>query len=548
VHSTRGSRATTTRGAPVVRAAAAVRLSRISAFAWAAGLLTLGFIGLTAWWLSVDASVQYNDGAQHLFFAFSFRDALDHGALLRALGFGQFYPPATYLLGAVSTVVGGVSVATPVLAQNVLYVPLLAVACYRLARRTHAPSSSGAGLLAVVFALGAPLIIEQFHVFMLDAPLTALVAATVWLLIESERFARVGLAALAGLTFGLAVATKSLAPAFVIGVLACVLVRGGGWRNWRGLLAFAAVAFAVGAPWYLRQLALGNGDLLLEAAGSGRDVPPAAAPPTLSLANLAWYGWATLNGLLFAPLFAFAAVGVGAAIARVRRLRPLEDPTLELLCGLGAAWLLLLLMPHHDMRYTMQLLVFLAVLGTTWVVRLPPAPRAVAATVLIGAICAAHLGATFGVGGETTRRLPGNRNAAYGEGVPPRGRVIVYASENFMVSAPHARPDVLRFFGALRREGIAEIGWEDRVERWDRAFEEIGLVAFAYVARVGVTPEEERTPAVQPGQALLIRAHALGGAGAPCIRLRDGTAVWARMGVAGQLPQTRCPAGWPGPA
>lgn len=541
MYSTGGSRATATRGtADPPRLAG--RLGRIDRYAWLAAALTVGFVCLTAWWLSVDRSVQYNDGAQHLFFAFSFRDALDHGALLRALEYGNFYPPATYLLGALSTVVGGASVATPVLAQNVVYVPLLAVSCYQLGRRTHVPPASSAGLLAVVFALGAPLIAEQFHVFMLDAPLTALVAATVWLLIASDRFARVGIAALAGLAFGLAVATKELAPAFVIGVLACVLARGG-WRNWRGLLAFAAVALAIGAPWYVHQIAQGHAGLLFEAAGSGRDVPPAAAPPTVSLANLAWYGWATLNGLLFAPLFAFAVVGVGAAIVRVRRARPHADPTLELLCGLGAAWFLLLLMPHHDMRYTMELIVFLAVLGTSWIVRLAAAPRTFAVTLLIGAIVAAHLGATFGVGGETSRRLPGNRRAAYGEGVPPRGRVIVYASNNYMVSGPHSHPDVLAFFRTLRREGMRSIGWEDQVERWDSAFEDIGLIAFAYIARIGVTPDEERSPAVQPGEALLIRAHSLGGAGAPCLRLRDGTGVWVRMGVPGQLPQTRCPGG-----
>jgi hypothetical protein len=519
------------------------RLERIDACGWAAAALTLGFIGLTAWWLSVDRSVQYNDGAQHLFFAFGLRDALDHGALLRALGYGgSFYPPATYLLGALSTVVGGASVATPILAQNVVYVPLLAASCYALGRRTHAPPAPSAGLFAVVFVLGAPLIAEQFHVFMLDAPLAALVAATICLLVVSDRFARVGVAALAGVAFGLAIATKELAPAYVVGVLACVLARGG-WRNWRGLLAFAALTLAIGAPWYVRQLTLGQGGLLLEAAGSGRDVPAAAAPPTVSLANLAWYGWATLNGLLFAPLFAFAAIGVGTAIVRVTRARPLEDPTLELLCGLGVAWVLLLLMPHHDMRYTMGLIVFLGVLGTSWIVHLAPAPRAIAGSLLIGAVVAAQLGATFGVGGGTTRQLPGSRSAAYGEGVPPRGRVIVYASDDYMVSGPHAHPDMLALFRTLRRAGMRTLGWEDQVERWDDVFDETGLIVFAYIARVGVTPEADRSPVVQPGEALLIRARALGGAGPPCLRLRDGTGVWVRMGIAGQAPETRCPAG-----
>ncbi len=536
--STWGSRgATTSRPAVVVPQQS--RLGRISGWAWGAVALVVGFVCLTAWWLSVDRSVQYNDAAQHLFFAFSFRDALDHGSLLSAIGYGNFYPPATYVLGAVSTLVGGANIATPILAQNVVYVPLLALACYQLGRMAAGRS---AGLLAVLFALGAPLIAEQFHVFMLDAPLTALIAVTVWLLIASKRFARVGFAALAGLALGLAIVTKALAPAYVVGVLACLLVRGGGWRNWRGILAFGTVALVVGAPWYVRQLALGHASLLLEAAGGGRDVPAAASPPTLSVSNVAWYGWATLNGLLFAPLSAFAAVGVCAAVVRVTRTRALGDPTLELLCGLGTAWLLLLLMPHHDMRYTMELVVFLAVLGTAWIVRLRPAPRTLAVALLAAAIVAAQMGATLGVGGETLRRLPGNRRAAYGEGVPPRGRVIVYASSDYMVSGPRAHPDLLGLFKALRREGATNLEWFDQVEPWDSWFENIGLVVFAYVAKLGVIPEQERSPALEQGQVALIRAHTLGGAGPPCLRLADGTGVWVHVGVAQQAPESHCPA------
>ena len=75
------------------------------------------------------------------------------------------------------------------LAQNLVFVPLLALACYRVGRMVAGPR---AGLLAVVFALGTPLIAEQFHVFMLDAPQATLVAVAVWLILASDRFARSG--------------------------------------------------------------------------------------------------------------------------------------------------------------------------------------------------------------------------------------------------------------------------------------------------------------------------------------------------------------------
>jgi hypothetical protein len=528
--------ATASRRVAVPRGLGSAR--RMDASAWGAIALVAGFIAVTAWWLSIDRSVQYNDAGQHLYFAFGYHDALSKGTLLRAIGAPSFYPPGTYLLGGLATLVGGVSIATPILAQNLVYVPLLAVACYQLGRMLAGPT---AGLLAVLFALGAPLIIEQFHVFMLDIPQTAFAAATVWLILASGRFGRVGVAALAGVTMGLGIVTKELAPVYVVGVVVCVLARGG-WRNWRGLLTFIVVALLVGTPWYVQQVIAGYGSVIFDAAGGGRDVPPAAHPPLASLANLAWYFWATLDGLLFAPLFLLATAGVGVAVARVARTREEADPTLELLCGLCGAWVLLTVMPHHDMRYTMGFVVFLAVLGTAWIVRLAPAPRTLAIVLLVGAIGAAHVGATLGVGAETTRRLPGNRRAAYGEGVPPRGRVIVYSNNDYMVSRPHPHPDVLGLFTALRREGMTSIEWDDQVERWDRYFADIGLLVFARVANLVVIPEAARTPALTQGQAALIRAWTIGGAGPPCLRLGDGSGVWAHIGTLRQIPQAYCPA------
>jgi 4-amino-4-deoxy-L-arabinose transferase-like glycosyltransferase len=537
---------TSTRGGVDTSALSGLALKRLSVSrfgstqAWGAGAVVLASIALTAWWLSVDRGVPYNDAAQHLVFAFGFHDGIAEGHLVYLLEYPSLYPPATYLLGGLAAFVGGVQVTTPIFAQSIVYVPLLALACYRIGRMTGGPS---AGLLAVVFALGAPLMIEQSHVFMLDLPQAALVAVTAWSILASDRFARVGVAALAGLAFGVALETKQMAPIYLAGLIACVLARGGGWRNWRGLGAFLLVALLVGTPWYVRQLTTSEGGIMFDAAGAGRDLPAAAHPPVASLANLAWYFWATLDGLLFAPLFAIAACGCAVAVARVARTRPLDDPTLELLCGMGAAWIALSVIPHHDMRYTMGLIAYLAVLGTAWLARLSPSARTLGIAALVAAIVAAHLGATFGVGGETTRRLPGNRRAAYGEGVPPRGRVIVYSNQDYMVSGPHRRPDVRGVFEALRREGVTTVAWEDDVERWDSYFEEEGLWALARVANLQINPGHV-TPGLAAGEASLVRGRVIDDGEPPCLRFADGSGLWVRVGVGiGQPPRAECPPG-----
>jgi len=491
---------------------------------WGAVAVTAGFVALTCWWLAVDRSVQYSDAAQDLFVALKFHEMLADGAFVAMLDYPNYYPPGIFVLGGLASLVGGRGATAPVLAQNLLFVPLLALACYRTGRMV---AGSVAGLLAVVFALGTPLLIEQFHVFMLDAPQAALVAASVWLVLESGRFRRVGIAALAGVALGLGVETKELAPLYMLALVACVLARGEGWRQWRGLLAFAAAAFAVGSPWYLRHI--DKWDSLLTAAGGGGQVPVAASPSPFSLDGVTWYGWATLNSLLLAPLCAFAAIGVALAIVRVARSRATDDPTLELLVGLIGAWTVLTLMPHHDLRYTMPLTIFLAVLATAWIVRLARPARLAAIGLLLVVVAVAHAGATFGVGGTSERRLPGNRQAELGEGVPLRDRVVVYTNENFLVSRPHSEGDVLGLLRAVRASGVRTLYWEDAIDESSPVFERIGVLAFATAVRLEMDYERADFRGLPGGAAVAIRATSLDRA-PPCMRLYDGTGVWLRLG------------------
>jgi len=262
--------------------------------------------------------------------------------------------------------------------------------------------------------------------------------------------------------------------------------------------------------------------------------------------GVSWYGWATLNSLLLAPLFVFAAVGVACAIARVVRSRPLHDSTLELLVGLGGAWVVLSLMPHHDLRYTMSLTIFLAPLGTAWIVRVPRPVRSVAVVLLALAVGAAHLGATFGVGGASSGPLPGNRHAPFGEGVPVRDRIVVYTNHNFLVSKPHGQGDVLSLLRAVRADGIKSLYWEDAVDEASPVFERIGVLAFALAAGLEMDIERTDFRGLRQDAAVAIRATSLDRA-PPCIRLSDGTGVWLRLGnPAARGARDYCPLRTPG--
>jgi Dolichyl-phosphate-mannose-protein mannosyltransferase len=505
----------------------AARLPRWSGPAWGAIAVAALFAAVSCWWTLTDDAVPFGSWAANLYASQLYLGFFHHGEPLRAITLSTYYPPGMRLLGAAAMQLTGRGPDGPVVVENAIFVPLLALACYHVGRMTAGPR---AGLLAVVFALGSPLIAEQFHVFMLDAPQAALVALAAWLILASERFARVEVAALAGLAVGLGVVTKQLVPLYLLGLLPAVLLRGGGWRNRRGIAAFAGVALLVGAPWYL--VHLGDWHRFIRAAGTGEanePVPPAAAPPIASLANLGWYGWATLNGLLLAPLFAFAAAGVGASLARVLRARPrpLAEPTVELLWGLFGAWVAITLIRHHDVRYTMGAIVFVAVLGSAWIVRLRPRRQALATSLLVAAAVLAQLGATFGVG-RAPDQLPLSNGAVHeGEGVPPRDRVVAYTALDYLVSRPLHGGDVRQLMSRLRDAGVERIASEDRGDVNDHMYETVGLLVLAHAAGLSFEGVDPAQPGARVAQ--LIRAAGYDGS-APCVRLFNGTGVWVRIG------------------
>jgi 4-amino-4-deoxy-L-arabinose transferase-like glycosyltransferase len=431
------------------------------------------------------------------------------------------------LLGGVTSVAGGINRNAVVLGHNLVCVPLLTLSCYRIGRRV---GGAHAGALAVAFALGSPLLIELFHVFMIDAFEASLVALSVWLVLASERFGRLGPAALAGLAVGIGIGTKEQFPLYLVGLVGVVLLRGG-WRNVRGFAAFAGIALLVASPWYI-----GRADglwMLWRAAGTGEGllfpVPPLARPPLLSGANVEWYGWATTNGLLFAPLTAFAVVGVAAAIWRLRRRSERSSVVPELLGGLVGSWLSLTILTHKDMRYTLPMIVYLSVLGTAWIVRLPQRSRRLATAGLAAAVIATTLGATFGVGGAIPARLTGNLGAALGVGVPPRHRVVVYANHDYLVSRPRRDGDVLRLLQGLQRIGVRQVYWDPRAAGPEHGdFNGAGLTVLARIAKLSL-PRQIAPGLLLPSQALLIYQPVRRGS-APCTRFDDGMSVRVLVG------------------
>jgi hypothetical protein len=387
--------------------------------------------------------------------------------------------------------------------------------------------------------LGSPLLIAQFHVFMLDAPETALVAVSMWLLLASEDFSRARMAGWAGLAVACGVLVKVQFPFFLAGIVLVALARGG-WRHWRGLAVFTAVALVVGAPWYLDHVSeFGE---IAHLAGAGLPGAPSGNyPVTFSTANLSWYAWSTLNALLFAPLFALALGGTIWTVSGVVRKQIATGPGMELLVGGFVAWLSITLTPHHDIRYDMPLMPYLAVIATGWIVHLTRAARLATIGVLVLAVAANTLGTTFGVGGTTEVKLVGK---------PPTNtqafpdRILLYSSAGFLVAGPQRDGDVPGLLHALRRDGVRLVTFSnpENAGGGPPDFSTSGLEVLSEIARLKWALED--TAAVHAGPKVVALIHRPITPGAPpaCAKLSDGTGVWVvRLQLAVSRLSLYCP-------
>ncbi|HEV2786739.1 MAG TPA: glycosyltransferase family 39 protein [Solirubrobacteraceae bacterium] len=368
----------------------------------AAGLVCAVFLAISAWWLANDVRMVNVDNAKHLLIALRWKDALAGGDLLEPFTGWALYPPGVHLVGAITMLVSGLSVPAVVMVENLVFVPLLALGCYGTAKIAFGRT---AGLLAVLFAFAVPMVMSMFHVFMLDAPEAAMVAVTAWLLLASERFSRVGVAAAAGIVAGLGMYAKGTFALFIAG-LALMLFLRGGWRNWKGWLACGVLFAVICAPWYIGHLddLRGQTSGAIGTAASDPSTPlwydRVHFPETWTFANFAWYGWNLVNHQLYLPLTLFFLAGLGWSLREVALRRRWKDSYLpELLAGGMVGYVGVSMIVLKDPRYSLPCLVFIAAIATGWITTVSRPGRTALMAVLAAVFVVNTLNHNFGVGG-----------------------------------------------------------------------------------------------------------------------------------------------------
>ena len=505
------------------------RLGRVSREAWLTTGATVVFFAVTVWWLTQDTRVPDYDSGQHMLDAFVVHDQLANWNLLAPFTDFNNYPPLVHIVGALGIFVGGLNSASLILANNVVFLPLLVGGCYGVG--TLAYGRLG-GLLAALFALGTPMILSEMRgEFYIDPGEAAMVAISVWAIVASRRFERVGLSALAGFLCALGMLSKQTFPFFVAGLLLVVVARGG-WRNWRGLLAFLLVGALFALPWYIDHVAQLNtltAGATAQAAGSGAvggNASGGVAPLRYSGANYAWYVWNMFNHQLLAPLTLALGIGVGTALWRFARRRDPKDLAPELLGGALVSYLGLTYITLKDPRYTLPALVYFAVLGTGWIATARPRVRPWLTAAVLAVVATNFVMVSFGLGGTVGVTLPGA--ASTDVSLVGARHVTIFSPNGWIHGGPVRDGDLLALFQGLKHDGVRSVEFDGGSTNI-ADFTNIGLTVFAIMAGLSVPPQNN-LPAMGPNDAFLLRRYPSAGDPPPCQRLNDGTGVYVELG------------------
>jgi hypothetical protein len=489
--------------------------------------LILGFIAVTVWWLGADQTPPDGDAGRHVNTAFSFKDQIAAGYFGYPFRFqaatGAIYPPLVYLVGALPLFLTGLNVDIAILGLNLVFVPMLALSCYGIGRRVY--GNRWSGVLAAVFALATPVVIGQFHLFMLDIPLAALVAATTWALLAGDHFANRRLSLLAGVLVGLGLLAKQPFVVFVAPV-AAVLVLRGGYRNWFNVGLFALVAAVIAVPWYLKHLP-GLTRVTQEATTQGAGINPYGTSfQRWTPENYAWYWWTLADVHYFVPLTIFFAVGlVSAVVGWFRRRMPRYAP--ELVVGVLAGYVgVALVFGFQDARYSMPAVVFVAVLGGGWIATTRRAIRIPAVSLLLAVLVVNTLNVSAGTFGDADLRFA---KQAKGSWLDP---ALTLISEKGYTGGPaNESGRTLDILKAARKDGVEGFSF-DSTPPTVSLLSPNGLFAFGRQADVAMVLPGSAVLSKPTGMFLSVRAVARGYP-APCTRFSDGSGLYIFRGGVG---------------
>lgn len=229
-----------------------LRIPRPRPAEFAGAVLSAVFAGATLVWLLLDRLPPNWDDAWYLTNSLTVYDSLAHGGIIGFLAklnsvFG-FKAPLIAALPAPFYLLFGRRWHAAYLV-NIAGMLLLFWVLYRIGSRWW---SERAGLLAVIIAGTMPLLYGLSHWYLVEYPLAALLAFSIWLLIESAGFERRGMTLCFGVAFGMGMLLKVSFAAFILP--AFLYLWAGSRRRLRSLALAALPCLLLALPWYAGHL------------------------------------------------------------------------------------------------------------------------------------------------------------------------------------------------------------------------------------------------------------------------------------------------------
>jgi hypothetical protein len=326
------------------------------------GVIVVAIMVLDLLWVFRDTHPPFFDYARHLGDSLFYRSTFTLSHPLRPLTAYVVYPPFAYWVTDLFYWPLGTDQWVATL-SNIVFLSVLVGATYGIGKTLW---SRRVGLLSALFVVTTPLFVTMFKEYMLDAPLSAMIALALYLLIRSEHFADRPYSFLLGVACGVGLLTKwsfvlcfGLPALFSVGAGAAHAVSR---RNGERLLNMAGagvLAFAISGVWYVHNWA----EIRVRfTQGSTYAGVVTGQPPVGSLSSVLWYFWNLVNNQLYLIPFLFFVAGV---IVIFRKDESAGKNSLLVLTIVGT-YVAFALIRNKSFRYTMPMLPAVAVVGTHW--------------------------------------------------------------------------------------------------------------------------------------------------------------------------------------
>ena len=362
----------------------------------AAALASLVFVStaLNLLWVALDNRGPYWDMARHLGDSLVIRNSFSLAHPFRFLTTYVYYPPFAYWVTDALYVVLGTAQWVAIASQAV-FLALLVCATYGIGKVLW---NRRVGLLSAFFVATTPLFVSMFKWYMLDAPLAAMTALALYLLLRSESFSNRRFSLLFGVVCGLGILTKWTFPLTIwLPALAGTAVAiktditGRSLRSVVNAGGAAVITFAISAPWFISNWTQFRAD---EDRYNTRAADLEGDPQLRTLRSLLWYAWNLLDEQLYLIPFLLFVVGI---VYLFRKNDSAARNLYPVLTVVGT-YLAFTFVQNKDYRFTMPILPAVAVVAVSWFEFLRPALRRWFSGGVIAYGVGAFLAISFGTG------------------------------------------------------------------------------------------------------------------------------------------------------